>query len=97
MVRRERASCRRAITGTTSGSTTLIRPLAVAGIEPYASRLKAAPDELISIFTPDDIKIVVTGGETQAAFKMFGGHCMRAGPGNFARRQPRSTLIDEWR
>ena len=29
---------------------TLIRPLAVAGVEPHASKLKAAPDELIRIF-----------------------------------------------
>jgi hypothetical protein len=37
----------------------VIRPRAVAGIEPYASRLKAAPDELIRIFTPNEVKIVV--------------------------------------
>ena len=31
---------------------TLIHPLAVAGVEPYATRLKAKPDELIDIFEP---------------------------------------------
>jgi len=52
---------------------TLSRPLAVAGVEPYASRLKADPDEAIKIFEPDEIKIIVAGGETQGAWKMFGG------------------------
>jgi hypothetical protein len=60
---------------------TLIHPHAVAGIEPYASRLKAAPDELISLFEPDDINIVVAGGSTQADFKMFGGRYLGRGPG----------------
>jgi hypothetical protein len=76
--------------------TTLNRPLAVAGIEPYASRLKAAPDEPVRLYTPDNIKIIVTGGETQAAFKIFSGHCMRAAPGNFLGGSP-INLIDEWR
>ena len=33
-----------------------MHPLAVAGVEPYASRLKAAPDELGATFLPEDIK-----------------------------------------
>jgi hypothetical protein len=57
---------------------TLVRPFAVAGVEPYASRLKAAPDEVISIFRPEDINIVVAGGETQGAWKMFGGSLRNA-------------------
>jgi len=52
---------------------TLYRPLGVAGVEPFASRLKAKPDELIRIFEPSDINIVVAGGETQGAWKIFGG------------------------
>ena len=75
---------------------TLIRPHAVAGVEPYASRLKAAPDELITIFKPEDISIVVTGGETQAAFKMFGGRYAGRGPGTDNRGKP-TIIIDEWR
>jgi hypothetical protein len=35
-------------------------PLAVPGVEP------------ISVFTPDDVKIVVAGGETQGAWRIFG-------------------------
>jgi hypothetical protein len=51
----------------------LMRPRAVAGVEPYASRLKAKPDELIRLFEPADINIVVAGGETQGAWKMISG------------------------
>ena len=73
--------------------TTLIRPHAVAGVEPFASRLKAAPHEPISIFTPNDIKIVVLGGETQGAFKMISGRY--TGRGNNGPEPP--GLIDVWR
>ncbi len=66
---------------------TLLHPHAVAGVEPYASRLRAAPDELIEIYTPEQIKIIVAGGETQGAWKMFGG--------NYG---PASTMsVDAWR
>ena len=51
----------------------LMRPRALAGVEPFASRLKAAPDELIRIFEPADIHIVVAGGETQGTWKMMSG------------------------
>ena len=50
-----------------------MRPRAVAGVEPFAARLKAAPDELIRIFEPADIHIVVPGGETQGTWKMMSG------------------------
>jgi len=52
---------------------TLHRPHAVAGVEPYASRLKAQPDDIINFLTPDQIHIVVAGGETQGAWKMING------------------------
>jgi hypothetical protein len=63
----------------------LMRPRAVAGVEPFASRLKAAPDELIRIFEPEDIHIVVAGGETQGTWKMMSG-ALRG-----------TVSIDEWR
>jgi hypothetical protein len=64
---------------------TLHRPLAVAGVEPFASRLKAQPDELVRIFEPDDINVVVAGGETQGAWRMIGARYMR------------TLSIDAWR
>ena len=51
----------------------LMKPRAVAGVEPYASRWRAKPDELITIFEPSEINIVVAGGETQGAWKMISG------------------------
>ena len=57
---------------------TLFHPLGVAGVEPHATRLKAAPDDLIQIFGADEIKIIVAGGETQGAWKMFGGRYNKA-------------------
>ena len=65
---------------------TLHRPRALAGVEPYASMLKAAPDELIRMFRPEDIHVVVVGGETGAMWKMIGG-----GP------RLNMVLIDKWR
>lgn len=78
--------------------TTLVKPHADAGIEPFASRMNADPEEMISIFAPDDIEIVVAGGETQGAFKMIsgrlvGGSSLRAGA---ARGSPLFS-IDDWR
>ena len=64
---------------------TLLRPLAVAGVEPYASRLKAKPDEIVQMFEPKEINIAVTGGEAQGAWKMFGA------------RYERTVSIDAWR
>jgi hypothetical protein len=66
---------------------TLHRPQAVAGIEPFARRMKAAPDELIDKFTADEMNIVVVGGETQGAIKMIAG---RWRPGN-------TVKVDDWR
>jgi hypothetical protein len=66
---------------------TLVHPLAVAGVEPYASRLSARPEEPVNMFTPDDINIVVAGGETQGAFKIFGGSL----------RKNAMVSVDAWR
>jgi hypothetical protein len=66
-------------------SIQLLRPKAVAGVEPYASRLKAQPNEVIKIYEPSDINIVIAGGETQGAWKMISG-ALRA-----------TVSIDAWR
>jgi hypothetical protein len=64
---------------------TLLRPLAAAGVEPYASKWQAKPDEHIRLFEPEEISIAVAGGETQGAWRMFGGRYMK------------SVSIDKWR
>jgi hypothetical protein len=66
---------------------TLTHPLAVAGVEPFASKLKAKPDEMVKLFEPSDISIVVAGGETQGAWRMIGG----------AYRNKATVSIDAWR
>jgi hypothetical protein len=66
---------------------TLTHPLAVAGVEPFASKLKASPDEMVKLFEPDDISIVVAGGETQGHWKMIGG----------AYRDKATVSVDAWR
>ncbi|MCC6779242.1 MAG: hypothetical protein IT537_21870 [Hyphomicrobiales bacterium] len=66
---------------------TLVRPFAVAGVEPFAGRLKAAPDELVQMFQSKDIHIVVTGGETQGAWRMYSGY----------HRGNATVSIDAWR
>jgi hypothetical protein len=52
---------------------TLIRPRAVLGIEPYATYLGAEPDEPVQVFQPEDIGVVVVGGETGGTWKMIAG------------------------
>jgi hypothetical protein len=66
---------------------TLTHPLAVAGVEPFASKLKARPDELVAMYEPKDINIVVVGGETQGAWRMIGG----------SYRQNATVSIEAWR
>ncbi len=65
----------------------VLKARGVAGIEPYASRLAADPEDLIEMYTEDEIKIVVVGGETQGAWKIFGG----------VHRPGYSSPIDPWR
>lgn len=66
---------------------TLLLPHAVAGVEPYASNLKAAPDEMVKMYQADEINIVVTGGETQGAWRIYEGR----------RRDGWTISIDAWR
>jgi hypothetical protein len=49
-----------------------VYPRATAGEEPYATKLKAAPDELIPMFRPEQVEVVVVGGETNAYFRIMG-------------------------
>lgn len=79
-------------------TTTLIKPHAEAGIEPYASWLKADPEEEVSMFRPEDFEILVTGGETQGAFKMISGRLI-GGAGFRAGAKGGSPLfsVDKWR
>ena len=52
---------------------TLAKPWGIAGIEPFASQLKTDPDEEVQMWRPEDISIVVVGGETQPTWKLISG------------------------
>lgn len=62
-----------------------IYPRATFGEEPYASKLKSASDELIRIFKPDEIHIVVVGGETNGYWRIIGCNYQK------------TVSVDEWR
>jgi len=62
-----------------------IRPRADMGEEPYATLLKAAEDELIVPYRPKDVKVLITGGETNGYWRIIGAPYHR------------SVSIDEWR
>ena len=62
-----------------------VRPLADQGIEPWATRAKAHPDERFGTFEPGNVEIVVVGGETNNAFATASG------------RYFTTVSVDEWR
>ena len=63
----------------------LLRARAEAGEEPFASALKAAPDEMVHLFPRESIHTVIVGGETNGYWRMFGATYL----GTFS--------IDSWR
>jgi hypothetical protein len=65
---------------------TLVRPWAVLGQEPFAGYLDAEPDEPVQTFRPQDISVVVVGGETGGTYKMIAGALRDS-----------IVSIDEWR
>jgi hypothetical protein len=60
-------------------------PDALKGVEPYATLLKAADDELIPMFRRDDIQVLVVGGETNGYWRIVGA------------KYTKSVSIDAWR
>ena len=82
---RDGDACRRASTGTTQLIQNYIYPRATFGEEPWASKLKAAPDELIPIFRREDIHVVVVGGETNGYWRIMGCNYQK------------TVSVDEWR
>lgn len=62
-----------------------VYPRALNGEEPWAGKLKAKDDDMIPMFRPEDIHVVVVGGETNGYWRIMG--CGYA----------KSVSIDEWR
>ena len=49
-----------------------VYPRATFGEEPWASKLRAAPDEPIPMFRREDVHVVVVGGETNGYWRIMG-------------------------
>src|SRR5207302_11074422 len=62
-----------------------IYPRATFGEEPWASKLKAAPDQMIPMFRREDIHVVVVGGETNGYWRIMGCNYQK------------TASVDEWR
>jgi hypothetical protein len=62
-----------------------VYPRATFGEEPYATKLKAPPDELIPMFRPEEIHVVVVGGETNGYWRIMGASYNR------------TVSVDAWR
>ena len=60
-------------------------PRATFGEEPLATKLRAAPDEMIPMWTPEQISVVVVGGETNGYWRIAGA------------RLAASACVDDWR
>jgi hypothetical protein len=62
-----------------------IYPRATFGEEPWATKLRAAPDEPVPMFRPEDIHVVVVGGETNGYWRIMGCSYQK------------TVSVDEWR
>lgn len=60
-------------------------PRATFGEEPLASKLKAKPDEMIPMWSTDQISVVVVGGETNGYWRIAGA------------RLGATARVDDWR
>ena len=62
-----------------------VYPRATYGEEPYATMLKAQPDELVHMYEPHEVQVVVVGGETNGYWRIMGAGFRG------------TTSVDKWR
>jgi hypothetical protein len=62
-----------------------VYPRATFGEEPWATKLRAAPDELIPMFRREDVHVVVVGGESNGYWRIMGANYQT------------TVAVDEWR
>jgi len=60
-------------------------PRATFGEEPLASKLRASPDQMVPMWTPEQVNVVVVGGETNGYWRIAGA------------RLAGSACVDDWR
>jgi hypothetical protein len=62
-----------------------VYPRATFGEEPWATKLRAAPDEMIPMFRREDIHVIVVGGETNGYWRIMGCNYQK------------TVSVDDWR
>jgi hypothetical protein len=62
-----------------------IYPRATNGEEPWASWLRAAPDEPIPMFRREDVHVIVVGGESNGYWRIMGATYQK------------TVSVDDWR
>ncbi len=70
--------------------------LAEQGVEPWATYASVPPDELIPMFEPDNVHVVVVGGSSNAQWSSFQGRTLDARFRN-SPTDPATISIDRWR
>jgi hypothetical protein len=74
---------------------TFTREAAELGEEPFATYLRAAPDEMLPVFEPHQIHVLVVGGSSNGQWSSFNGEPLEM---RFRRPTDRHIVsIDEWR
>lgn len=74
----------------------LMHEVAEQGVEPWASYYQADPDELIPVFEPDIINVVVVGGSSNGQWSSFNGRPLDSRFRNHP-DDPTTVSVDEWR
>jgi hypothetical protein len=73
-----------------------VREDADLGVEPFATYASAAPDDMLPVFQPEKIQVVVVGGSSNAQWSAFMG-----GPLDSRFRNnpddPPTVSVDAWR
>ena len=74
---------------------TFTREAAELGEEPFATYMRAAPDEMLPVFEPHQIHVLVVGGSSNGQWSSFNGEPLEM---RFRRPTDRHIVsIDEWR
>ena len=74
----------------------LMHELAEQDVEPWSTYASVPPEELIPVFEPDNVHIVVVGGSSNAQWSSFQGRTLDARFRN-APTDPATISIDRWR
>jgi hypothetical protein len=71
------------------------KPAAELGVEPFATYLKAEPEDMIPVFEPEDIEVIVVGGDTLPHWAVLNGISHGIPRGGI--ELGATVAVDEWR